>query len=156
MKQFYLIGLLGFSVLLSGCSSDQGNQNANESINQSKEHPAEEVSVYQDEKDNTSKTDLATGTSTVLATVEKLKNTIENSPDDINKINELGKDLSENWDLIEKKVEKRYPKDYKDIEESLYPLIAFAQNDSPDIEKMKQLIKEVNDKLTSFKQKVSS
>ncbi|TCP21068.1 putative lipoprotein with Yx(FWY)xxD motif [Scopulibacillus darangshiensis] len=101
-------------------------------------------------------TDLASGTDTVLADTANLKKTVEQSSKDTASINNAGKKLGEDWDAIEKKVEEKYPKDYENIEDSLYPLLAEAAKEQPDEDKMKKLIADVTNKLNSFKEKVSS
>ncbi|MDL4843073.1 hypothetical protein [Aquibacillus rhizosphaerae] len=137
------ITLITFSTLLFGFSNET-------STNQY--HPEK---VMEAEGDKENKTSLEKGTTIVLATINELHNVVERSPENTKKINTFGKVLDENWDLIEKKVEKKYPEDYKNIEESLYPLIGEAQKEKPDLTKLTQLIKETSAKLLTFKDKVS-
>ncbi|MBB6453692.1 iron uptake system EfeUOB component EfeO/EfeM [Salirhabdus euzebyi] len=99
-------------------------------------------------------TDLVKGIDKVLETNEKLKKAADKSPENTAKINKLGKELGENWDVIEKQVEEKYPKDYINIEKSLYPLIAYAKKDKPDVKKIVILADEVNEKLVNFKERV--
>ncbi|GAA0438628.1 hypothetical protein GCM10008983_14380 [Lentibacillus halophilus] len=101
-------------------------------------------------------TSLKKGIDDVLASLEALNNTSEASANDVDKVNSKGKDLSESWEPIEKKVEKRDAEAYETIEESLYPLIDEAQKDKPDIEKVKKLTEETKRKLTEFQEKLGS
>ncbi|MBM7570799.1 hypothetical protein [Aquibacillus albus] len=95
--------------------------------------------------------DIIKGVEKVLATVHELKDVLEKSPKDSKKIHKLGKKISEQWDVIEKKVEKKYPEAYVDIEKSLYPLIGFSKEEDPSVEKLQELIKQVDKKLERFK-----
>ena len=97
--------------------------------------------------------DLEVGIDTALTNLNELKTTIENG-DDVEKINEQGMRLDSNWDKIEAQVEEKYPVDYKNIEESLYPLIDEAKKDEPDTEKLNELIKKTIMKMTEFKKKL--
>lgn len=99
---------------------------------------------------------LEKGIDEVLASLETLKNTAEASADDVEKVNSKGKDLSESWEPIEKKVEEYDAEAYENIEESLYPLIDEAQKDKLDIEKIKGLIEETESKLTKFQKGLGS
>lgn len=99
---------------------------------------------------------LDKGIDKVLTSLEALNSTAESSADDIEKVNRDGKDLSESWEPIEKKVEEQDAEAYENIEESLYPLIDEAQKDKPDIEKVKELTEETKNKLTAFQEKLGS
>lgn len=81
-------------------------------------------------------------------------NYLNSSVNDQKKIEEAAEMLSENWDEIEEKVEEKYPKDYKNIEKSLYPLLAEAKRTNPNLLTVKQLLKESTTKITEFKNKV--
>jgi len=96
------------------------------------------------------------GVDIVVATIEELKGAIKLDPKNTEKINKLSKKLDEKWDLIEKKVENKYPEDYKNIEQSLYPLIGEANKKSPDTKQINKLIPETTDKLIQFKEKVTN
>lgn len=104
---------------------------------------------------NESQTGLTKGIDKVLTSLQDLKSTTTSSPNDAKKINKRGKDLSESWEPIEEKIEERNAQAYENIEESLYPLIAEAQKDQPDVDKVKKLVDETVDKLKQFKQKMA-
>ncbi|SDJ80231.1 hypothetical protein [Sediminibacillus albus] len=148
MRQLFWVALLGLGLVYY--FADAPNEQSQD-IQQSDELAAEKVSVGK-----SSEHEIAAGVDTVLATLEDLNDTITSSPDDTAEINQLGKTLSEDWDVIEKQVEENFPDDYKNIEDSLYPLIAYAQKGQPDTKQIKQLIPQVKDKLTAFKEKLSS
>ncbi|GAA0447964.1 hypothetical protein GCM10008983_27570 [Lentibacillus halophilus] len=101
-------------------------------------------------------TSLEKGVDDVLTSLEALSSTAEASANDVEKVNSKGKNLSESWEPIEKKVEKRDAEAYENIEESLYPLIDEAQKDKPDIGKIKKLTEETTNKLTEFQKKLGS
>ncbi|GGJ88886.1 hypothetical protein GCM10007063_09280 [Lentibacillus kapialis] len=105
-------------------------------------------------KDRT--TSLSEGIEKVLSSLHDLKNTAKSSTDDAKNLNEKGKALSESWEPIEKKIEKRNAEAYENIEKSLYPLISEAKKNQPDTGKVKQLVDETTDKLKQFKQKIAS
>lgn len=101
------------------------------------------------------KVSIPDGVNIVMSTIDEIKGTVKINPKNTKKLNELGEKLDKNWDLIEKKVEEQYPEDYKNIEESLYPLINEAKKSSPDTKKINTLIPETMDKLIQFKEKVT-
>ncbi|KGP91722.1 hypothetical protein N780_19035 [Pontibacillus chungwhensis BH030062] len=89
------------------------------------------------------------GIDKVLAEIEMLQKAMQGNGDLIT-INEAGKKIDEAWDLIEEQVEEKNPEDYKNIEESLYPLIGEAQKPSPDLKKIEKLILETTQKLKDY------
>jgi len=106
-------------------------------------------------EENNQEVTIPEGVDTVLARIEEVKGAVKIDPQNTSKLNQLGKKLDEDWDLIEKQVEKQYPKDYKNIEDSLYPLINEAKKQNPSTKKLNALIPETTDKLIQFKEKVS-
>lgn len=158
--------------LLAGCGSnsaedDNSTHTSNDSANSSiEENTASEnagtSSNSEGSNDSSASTDsgseeninLDVGVDTALTNLDELKSTIENSSDDVGAINEQTMTLEENWDKIEAKVEQDFPDEYKDIEESLYPLIDEGKKDEPDMEKMNELIDETIMKMTEFKEKL--
>jgi len=106
-------------------------------------------------QENNEEVTLKEGVDIVVATIEEMKGAIKLDPKNTGKLNQLGKKLDENWDLIEKRVEEKYPKDYKNIEDSLYPLIAEAKKKSPNVNTLNKLIKETTDKLIQFEEKIT-
>ncbi|QSS99373.1 hypothetical protein IMZ31_14990 [Pontibacillus sp. ALD_SL1] len=89
------------------------------------------------------------GIDKVLAEIEMLQKAMQGNGDLI-KVNEAGKKIDEAWDLIEEQVEEKNPEYYKNIEESLYPLIGEAQKPSPDMKKIEKLISETTQKLKDY------
>ncbi|WP_085524584.1 hypothetical protein [Tuberibacillus sp. Marseille-P3662] len=148
---FLMLSLLLIVGVIAGCSSDQRDENSGEVQSQSKEAQPVDNSVNEGKK-----VDLVKGTETVLTIVQELKQTIETSPQAYSQINAKGKKIEENWDRIEKQVEERYPDDYTNIEESLYPLIAEAKKDQPNVDNLQRLVEETIEKLKHFKEQVSS
>ncbi|MCD5325098.1 MULTISPECIES: hypothetical protein [Pontibacillus] len=92
---------------------------------------------------------VSEGIDQVLAAIDTLQMAVQNNAK-LSELNKAGKKLDEAWDVIEDQVEEKSPKDYKIIEESLYPLIGEAQKPSPDVNKIEQLIVETNEKLKSY------
>ncbi|MDC3412107.1 hypothetical protein NC797_01590 [Aquibacillus sp. 3ASR75-11] len=154
-KNIFTLGCILILSVLASCSSAQDESDKSKDVNGTGETESKEVSAPYKENGEKKETSIAEGTEIVIATVEKLKETVKKSPNDGAKINKFGDALQENWDIIEKQVRERYPEDYKNIEESLYPLINYAKKDTPDVKKIKPLIKATYDKLTVFKEKVS-
>lgn len=95
--------------------------------------------------------DLTNELDQVLSSLEELKNV---PADNTEKIQKAGKELEENWDRIEKQIEENYPKDYTNIENSLYPLIDEAKKDMPNKEKISKLVDDTTQKIKTFKQKI--
>ncbi|WP_052947704.1 hypothetical protein [Aneurinibacillus tyrosinisolvens] len=89
------------------------------------------------------------GVKGVIQLIGELERQLQNNPKP-SVVNEIGKKMAEKWDLVEKEVEKRYPDDYKKIEESLYPLIAEAGKQQLDVSKIKALNIEARQKLEKF------
>ncbi|WP_273833823.1 hypothetical protein [Guptibacillus sedimenti] len=125
----------------NGASENEGtNEGTNEGMNDSGDSGSEEM------------TNLEAGVDTALSNLEELKTTVENSSDDVETINEQTMTLEENWDKMESQVEEEFPDAYKNIEESLYPLIDEGKKDEPDTDKMTELIDETMMKMTEFKE----
>lgn len=141
--------------LLVGFSFNPIDINVDEIMVNTEEVPVKSDIVTQDTRNNNSDSAIMEGVNAVLATIEALKDVLEESPDESKEIIKLGKKLDEDWELIEKKVEDAYPEDYTTIEESLYPLIDAVQSEKPNNDVLKKLIAEVNDKLFKFKEKIS-
>lgn len=90
----------------------------------------------------------------MIAKTKELKDLAEKQANNSDEINQLGKEIEESWDKIEKKVEKAYPQDYQYIEESLYPLITVAKQKKLNKTKIRTLSMETLDKLEQFNQKL--
>ncbi|ARI76341.1 hypothetical protein [Halobacillus mangrovi] len=165
MKKYYLFSIiLAVGLLLGACGSSESQDNS-DSTEQTNEQDSEATSGNADSSEGSSEetsssdegqeTELASGIDTVIASVEDLNSSLEDSAD-VTTLNEKGKTLEEDWDSIEKKVEEQFPDQYEKIEKSLYPLIDEAKKDEPDVEKMKELVKPTLDSLNELKQSVGS
>ncbi|MRH43901.1 hypothetical protein GH741_14760 [Aquibacillus halophilus] len=149
-----LTQLLVVVAVISGFSFSQDNQ---VSSNTEKVLAQNGISIQTENEDEEEiEVDLEKGTEVVLAIVEKLKGTLKAAPDDTKQINQLGESLEENWDMIEKEVEEKYPDDYAKIEKSLYPLIAIAKKDNPDLKELKKYLKDSEKMLMKFKEKAKA
>ncbi|OAH52550.1 MULTISPECIES: hypothetical protein [Bacillaceae] len=139
MKKFYSVSAsFALMVLIAaGCGTDESEQPVRDNQTDTIE---EHARTMPEKLDN------------VVGTLKELKASIED-PDNVREIQQAGTVLEEHWDLVEKEIEEQYPDDYENIEESLYPLIAEAKKDEPDVEKMKTLIDETNGKITEFLEK---
>ncbi|MGI8315886.1 hypothetical protein [Halobacillus mangrovi] len=165
MKKYYLFSIiLALGLILGACGSSESQDNS-DSTEQTSEQDSEATSGNADSSEGSSEentssnegqdTELASGIDTVIASVEDLDSSLEDSAD-VNALNEKGKTLEEDWDSIEKKVEEQFPDQYEKIEKSLYPLIDEAKKDEPDMEKMKELVQPTLDSLNELKQNVGS
>lgn len=113
--------------------------------------------INEGQEENMKEMNLEEGLQVVIETVKKLKTAINKTTPDIKEVNRLGKSLNDNWDTIEKKVEEKYPEDYENIEESLYPLISNTiRQDEMDIKQIKKLTNDTQAKLLKFQKKVNS
>ncbi len=139
MKKFYSVSAsFALMVLIAaGCGTNESEQPVRDNQTDTIE---EHARTMPNKLDN------------VVGTLKELKASIED-PDNVGEIQQAGKVLEEHWDLVEKEIEEQYPDDYENIEKSLYPLIAEAKKDKPDVEKMKTLIDETNGKLTELLEK---
>ncbi|WP_264737908.1 hypothetical protein [Cytobacillus firmus] len=135
------ISILVIVIMAAGCSSNGENETQeNSKANNSDGQMADE---------------LLNGSDEVMAVLDELQANLKNKAENSELIQKTGKDLEENWDEIEKKVEENFPEDYESIEESLYPLISESQKDQADSAKMKELVTETKEKLESFKEKLA-
>ncbi|WP_078549672.1 hypothetical protein [Litchfieldia alkalitelluris] len=145
---FVFCTLVMVGLLLGGCQADKENSSSDI------ETP-DAVETMNQQAENSDTTELVKGLETVLLTVNKLNETTKSSPSDVKQINEFGKALEENWDKIEKTVEKLDKESYIAIEKSLYPLIAEAKKPSPATDKIKTLAEDTTKKLEKYKEKIS-
>ncbi|WP_270180945.1 hypothetical protein [Alkalihalobacillus sp. CinArs1] len=152
---------LAAGTLLAGCGDnstgeEDGNTNTSEESSMNDDAVTEDSSGQGGAGDSNtagegSEVDLQTGVDKVLFDLDSLSTVLEESPDDVAKMNELGNQIDSHWDLFEEKLEKEYPDEYKDIESDLYPLIDETKKDEPDVEKVKELLDATKTKITSFK-----
>ncbi|MGP4108877.1 hypothetical protein [Virgibacillus sp. L01] len=150
MRRYYALSfILVLGLILGACGTpDSQDSNGNE-------EKSGETSGKNNDGDEGKDSELANGTDTVINSVEQLDASLEDSAD-VSTINEKGKTLEEDWDKIEKKVEKQFPDQYTKIEESLYPLIDEAKKDKPDLEKMKEWTQSTLESLNELKQNIET
>ncbi|WP_158736151.1 hypothetical protein [Alteribacillus sp. YIM 98480] len=156
--------ILSFALLLAACGTAEEDQTAEENDNGAdvtqEESEAEEDLEEDAEKDEDSneeegsEADLASGIEEVQSSLDSLNETAENASDNLENIQAEGEKVEENWDVIEDPVGEKYPDDYTNIEESLYPLIDEAKAEEPDTDTIQELTKETQDKLEEFLTKV--
>lgn len=101
-----------------------------------------------------SSSDLTKGIDQVLTSLDKLKTVTQKK--ETKKINNTAEKLGETWDQIEKQVEEKYPEDYERIEKSLYPLLAEAKKDAPNLELIMDLLEKTTIKVQSFKEMIGT
>lgn len=126
-------------------------------FNSNKEEQANETDTptsVQTTKQLTS--ELTTGLDEVLNSLAELKTITEDSTWETEKIQTTGESLGETWDQIEKQVEEKYPEDYERIEQSLYPLLAEARKDNPDLALVMQFLNATTEKIEVFKKMVGA
>ncbi|WP_338752757.1 hypothetical protein [Bacillus sp. FJAT-52991] len=140
MKKFnYVSAILVAMMMVTGCNFTNNNDSSKKTMETSKKMP-----------------DLTSGIDKVQTSLNDLGTVVDQSPNGTEKIQAIGEHLEENWDTIEKQVEEVYPTDYRNIEESLYPLINEAKKDQPNRQKMKPLITDTKKKITEFKEKLKT
>ncbi|MDQ0217325.1 hypothetical protein ELQ35_07695 [Peribacillus cavernae] len=145
----YILPILIAGTFLGGCTpeSDQSQPKGS----------AEDLETMQqthavDENGSENHADIVLGVNKVLAKIKEL-DTNKDDNTDAKSLNANGKQIEEEWDKIEKKVEKSFPEDYKNIEESLYPLIAELKKAEPDVAKVNEWSNQTKAKLDLFRMK---
>ncbi|MFE5430715.1 hypothetical protein [Peribacillus simplex] len=162
MKKFscFLVVMIFMLLMTAGCSSNVNDEKANEEQTELTKAGADrEQSEKQTVEEATSEdmpAILSSGSEEVIISLLELKANIETESENTEQIQTTGKDLEESWDSIEKQVEEQHPVDYKNIEESLYPLINEIKKDQSDVEKIKQLTNDTTEKMKAFKEKIAS
>ncbi|MFD4930926.1 hypothetical protein ACFWMS_18735 [Peribacillus butanolivorans] len=153
MKDFRLFtsGLILGTILLSGCNNtakpDEDQQEANPVINEKSNKTADET------QSNQGTETIKNGVDEVLQSINELEQEVSVGEDSA-KIQEIGKEISSNWDSIEKQVEEAYPDWYERIEKNLYPLIGESGNPEKDIKKINKLSKATKEDLQLFLEEV--
>ncbi|MFD0049061.1 hypothetical protein ACFVHQ_07010 [Actinomycetes bacterium NPDC127524] len=132
-------------VLMAGCGAG-GKNDALQPVREPSVKAAQKDS-FNDSDVHTAK-DLKSGSMEVLSLIESMVKKMKLSSDA--QINSMGAETERKWDKIEKLVEKKYPQDYKNIEQSLYPLIAEAKKKKPDRQKLVEFSEETKQKLILF------
>lgn len=141
-------------LMTAGCSSNVNDEKANEEQTELTEQP--EKQTVEEATSEDMPAFLSSGSEEVIISLLELKANIETESENTEQIQTTGKDLEESWDSIEKQVEEQHPVEYKNIEESLYPLIAEIKKDQSDVEKIKQLTNDTTEKMRAFKEKIAS
>ncbi|MFU2014524.1 hypothetical protein ACM6Q7_05540 [Peribacillus butanolivorans] len=153
MKGFRLftIGFFLGTILLSGCNNtakpDEDQQEANPVINEKSNKTADET------QSNQGTETIKNGVDEVLQSINALEQEVSVGEGSA-KIQEIGKEISSNWDSIEKQVEEAYPDWYERIEKNLYPLIGESGNPEKDIKKINKLSKATKEDLQLFLEEV--
>ncbi|MFZ3579127.1 hypothetical protein [Virgibacillus sp. DJP39] len=98
---------------------------------------------------------ISDGLDEVLNTLAELKVELDKPSIEKSQVKVLAEKLGEDWDTIEKQVEKKYPEDYVYIEKSLYPLLAEAQKEDPNFVEIQQLLQDTTKKINAFKNKLT-
>lgn len=70
-------------------------------------------------------------------------------------VNQLGKQINEKWDVIEKELEATHPTDYKTIGQSMYPLIVATEKEKIDVKRIKSLTTKTKQDLNQLLNKLS-
>ncbi|HEY9578078.1 MAG TPA: hypothetical protein VIR64_10425 [Pseudobacillus sp.] len=161
MRKFsYLFAIMVLMLLIAaGCGSKK--EDAAEPASTNTDEPKEQVTTEKEEdaaeqKEEEKPADLSSGLEEVSISLQELQGNVDTVPQNADQLQTTGKKVEEKWDAIEEQVEEKYPDDYKNIEDSLYPLIDETKKDKPDAEKMKPLITDTVEKINAFKEKVSS
>ncbi|KZN98501.1 hypothetical protein [Pseudobacillus badius] len=153
----YLLAVMTVMLLTAaGCGSkkDEAAEPASTSTDTAKEPVITEEAGEQEEKEKP--VDLSGGLEEVSIALEELQSAIDTAPQNAAQLQASGKKAEEKWDAIEEQVEEAHPEDYKNIEESLYPLIDETKKDQPDAEKIKPLLTKTIEKLNAFQEKTAS
>ncbi|KWW21245.1 MULTISPECIES: hypothetical protein [Peribacillus] len=141
--------IFGTMLLLSACNNtikpDEHNQEKNPVTNERSDKSAAET---QDAEG------IETGVAEVVQSINALV-TEGSAEADPEKIQELGKKVSSDWDSIEKQVEDDFPDWYERIEKNLYPLIGESGNPEKDTEKIEELSKAAIEDLQLFLKEVN-
>ncbi|WP_066174525.1 hypothetical protein [Bacillus marinisedimentorum] len=159
MKKTFLLAFLFVTLAFAAACTPQAERKGSDRIesgspempDQVTDEESAEVASSLGEGENS--TNWAQEIDTIISSVKELKAAASESPE---KVKELGEKLHEDWEVIEEEVEEKYPDDYKNIEDSLYPLIGEANKDQPDMNKITGLSDEVITKLEAFKKKIAS
>lgn len=100
--------------------------------------------------------ELTEGLKKVLTSLDKLKTVTGDSTGETDTVQTSAETLGETWDQIEKQVEEKYPEDYERIENSLYPLLAEAKKDTPNLTSVLQFLDATTSKIKIFMDKVGT
>jgi iron uptake system EfeUOB component EfeO/EfeM len=154
-KLFSFILISG--LFLGGCGGNDNADEVKEVAPAEDTEPASGDGKQMDGSGNSEKQDqLEAGLEETTNSVDELSISLKNASGDTQKLNEQGKMIEEKWDEIEKQIEESHPEDYENIEQSLYPLIAEAKKDNPDIENLKSLSEDTKNKLKEFHDKINN
>ncbi|MCT2537709.1 hypothetical protein NC661_11245 [Aquibacillus koreensis] len=92
--------------------------------------------AYEQENQVQIKNEIAT----IHTTLVMLKETVKNDKNDFKKINLLGNTLSMQWNKIDSALYQNNPTAHVQIYQALYPIITLAKEDTPYIQKLRELI----------------
>ncbi|KKB33583.1 hypothetical protein [Bacillus thermotolerans] len=158
MKKFgYFFAAVGCVVLIAaGCSAGTDDGQATEELTETEvesEQMTDETAEETAGMNESEPVDVISGSEKVSTSLQNLKDAVETDAEDVIQIQSIGNEIQESWDAIEKEVEAQQPEEYKDIEETLYPLINETQKEQPDVETIKQLTEDTAVKIEAFREK---
>ncbi|ASK61481.1 hypothetical protein CFK37_04480 [Virgibacillus phasianinus] len=149
MKTILYLVLTIMVVVAVSLNNDGENNTAQQGNELSSNHSSVEVMSSETPS-------LMNGLNQVLASLNELKSVVMKATENKKKLKGIAEKVGENWDKIEKQVEEKYPDDYENIEKSLYPLLAEAKKEQPNLANIGQLLKDSTKKLEAFKKKVAN
>jgi hypothetical protein len=150
MYKFILLMMV--AICMGGCASNP-KQSETRGVKATENLEAMQQSHSPDEGVAEKNSDILQAVDKVLSQIQNAKTNMETRAN-AKALNSVGQHMQEDWDVIEKKVEKKYPADYKNIEESLYPLISELKKDDLDLANIRKLSDQTKDKLDLFKLKL--
>lgn len=145
----YLMPFMLTGMLLSGCASVPDKKQS-EGTNASEDLEVMQQTQPPNESGTEKNADIVRGVEKVLSIIKEVEKRMEDTAE-AKSLNKIGRQMEEEWDIIEKSVEKAFPEDYTNIEKSLYPLMAELQKTLPDLAKIKDLSDQTKAKLDLFK-----
>lgn len=142
-------GVVLGAILLSGCSNsaepDEAQQEKSPVMNENTDSNTGETQNVEV---------IKKGVGYVIQSIKGLESELSTEADP-ERIQEMGKEISSDWDSIEKQVEDEYPDWYERIEKNLYPLIGESGNPDKDLEKIKRLSEATKKDLQLFSEEIN-
>ncbi|MDL4843077.1 hypothetical protein [Aquibacillus rhizosphaerae] len=93
---------------------------------------------------------------TIQNSVEELSKTLVNNKNNFQKINRIGSEIANEWDVIDTTIEDQYPDEFTKLHRSLFPIITLATEATPYTHKLKKLIGPAQQSLERFQKNISS
>ncbi|MEI4828569.1 hypothetical protein WAX78_03750 [Bacillus sp. FJAT-53711] len=126
---------------------DSKTTSAEQATNEKTETKSTNTEQTKNEKNGTKETkstnakqnaSMKSGVKEVVQLIEEVDKQLKANPKQ-ETVNNLGKQLTDKWDVVEKEVETKHASDYKSIELNLYPLIVEMGKQKQDLKKIKTL-----------------